>query len=76
MENLLLDLKAHSWQKRVVALIENGSWAPQSGKLMRAELEQMKDIAIVGDTVSLKSAMQPNQEEQLATLAAALVATI
>ncbi len=76
MESLLADLKAHSWQKRTVALIENGSWAPQSGKLMRAELEQMKDITIVGDTLSLKSALQPSQEEQLATLADAIVGSM
>lgn len=76
MENLLLDLKAHAWQKRTVALIENGSWAPQSGKLMRAELEQMKEIAIAGDTLSLKSAAQPSQEEQLAALADQIVATL
>ena len=72
MESLLADLKAHAWQKRTVALIENGSWAAQSGKLMRAELEQMKDIAIVGNTVSLKSAATPAQEEQLAALADAI----
>ncbi|MBP3739788.1 MAG: FprA family A-type flavoprotein [Bacteroidales bacterium] len=72
MENLLLDLKAHAWQRRTVALIENGSWAAQSGKLMRAELEQMKDITIVGDPVSLKSAATPAQEEQLAALADAI----
>ena len=72
MENLLLDLKAHAWQCRTVALIENGSWAPQSGKLMRAELEQMKDITIVGETVSLKSAATAAQEEQLADLADAI----
>ena len=76
MENLLADLKAHSWQKRTVALIENGSWAAQSGKLMRAELEQMKDITIVGETVSLKSAAAPAQEEQLATLADAIVGSM
>lgn len=76
MENLLLDLKAHAWQRRTVALIENGSWAPQSGKLMRAELEQMKDITIVGETVSLKSAAQPSQEEQLADLADAIVGSM
>ena len=76
MENLLLDLKAHAWQRRTVALIENGSWAPQSGKLMRAELEQMKDITIVGETVSLKSAATAAQEEQLADLADAIAATL
>ena len=76
IESLLLDLKAHAWQKRTVALIENGSWAPQSGKLMRAELEQMKDITFVGDTLSFKSALQPSQEEQLAALADAIVASL
>ena len=76
MESLLADLKAHAWQRRTVALIENGSWAPQAAKLMRAELEQMKDIAIVGDPVSLKSAATPAQEEQLAALADAIVASL
>lgn len=69
IESLLADLKAHAWQRRTVALIENGSWAPQAAKLMRAELEQMKDIAIVPDPVTLKSAATPAQEEQLAALA-------
>ena len=76
MESLLADLKAHAWQKRTVALIENGSWAPQAAKLMRAELEQMKDIAIVGEAVSLKSAATPAQEEQLAALADVIVSTL
>ncbi len=76
IESLLLDLKAHAWQKRSVALIENGSWAPQSGKLMRAELEQMKDITIVGETLSLKSSMQPLQEKQLANLADQIVQSL
>ena len=76
MENILLDLKAHAWQRRTVALIENGSWAAQSGKLMRAELEQMKDITIVGETVSLKSAATAAQEEQLAALADAIAKTL
>ena len=76
MENLLMDLKAHAWQRRTVALIENGSWAAQSGKLMRAELEQMKDITIVGETVSLKSAATTAQEEQLAAMADAIAASL
>lgn len=76
IENLLLDLKAHAWQKRTVALIENGTWAAQSGKQMRAELEEMKDITILGDTLSIKGAMQPSQEESLVTLADTLVASL
>ncbi len=76
IESLLTDLKAHAWQRRTVALIENGSWAAQAAKLMRAELEQMKDIAIVGETVSLKSAATAAQEEQLAALADAIAKTL
>ena len=74
MENLLADLKAHCWQNRTVALIENGTWAATAAKLMRAELEQMKDIRIAADTLTLKSAIQPDQEAQLAALADALTA--
>lgn len=76
IEELLLDLKAHAFQNRTWALIENGTWAPQSGKLMRTELEQMKDIAIVGETLTLKSAATAGQEEQLSALADAIVKTL
>ena len=76
VEELLLDLKAHAFQHRSWALIENGSWAPQSGKLMRSMIEDMKDMTILGDTLSLKSAMQPSQEEALAALADAIQASL
>ena len=76
IESLLADLKAHAWQRRTVALIENGSWAPQAAKLMRAELEQMKDITILPDPVTLKSAATPAQEQHLAALADNIVATL
>ncbi|MBR1644214.1 MAG: FprA family A-type flavoprotein [Bacteroidales bacterium] len=76
MENLLLDLKSHNLQNRHVALIENGTWAPMSGKLMRALLEQMKGITFVGETLTIKSALKPQQASQLSALADALVATL
>ncbi len=76
MENLLMDLKAHCWQRRSVALIENGTWAATAAKLMRAELEQMKDITLLGEPLSLKSALRPEQEEQLAALADTIAATL
>ena len=76
VENLLHDLKAHNFQNRHVALIENGTWAAQSGKQMRTMLDEMKGLTVVGDTLTLKSAMQPSQEEQLATLADAIVGSM
>ena len=76
MENLLLDLKAHNWQNRTVAIIENGTWAAQSGKQIRAILEQMKDISVVGENLSLKSAMKPDQLADMNTLADLLLAEL
>ena len=73
VEELLHDLKAHCLQSRTWALIENGSWAPQSGKLMRAMIEEMKDMTVLGDTLTLKSAMKPEQEQELAELADLIV---
>ena len=76
VENLLHDLKAHSFQNRHVALIENGTWAAQSGKQMRTMLDEMKGLTVVGDTLTLKSAMQPSQEEQLAALTETIVGSM
>lgn len=73
MENLLMDLKAHNWQNRSVAVIENGTWAAQSGKQMRAILGQMKEINVIGEDLSLKSAMKESQLQEMADLADLLV---
>ncbi|MBP5545862.1 MAG: FprA family A-type flavoprotein [Bacteroidales bacterium] len=76
IENLLHDLKAHSWQNRTVALIENGTWAAQSGKAMRTLLEEMKNITILGEDLSLKSAMKESQMEDLHFLANLIIANL
>lgn len=72
MENLLHDLVAHNLQNRTVALIENGSWSPVSGKLMREILAPLKNTTILDQTVTLKSALKPSQEAELDALADAL----
>lgn len=69
IENLLTDLKAHNFQNRHIALIENGTWAAQSGKQMRAMLDEMKALTIVGNTLTLKSAMKEGQTSELEALA-------
>ena len=69
MENLLRDLKSHGLRNRTVALIENGTWAPQSGKQMRELLSTMKDMTILEDTVTLKSSVKPPQLQSLSSLA-------
>lgn len=57
MEDFLLHLKAKNYQKRTVAMMENGSWAPMAGKHMRALFETMKDIEICEPVVTIKSTM-------------------
>lgn len=73
MEALLSDLVAHNLQNRTVALIENGSWAATSGKLMRAQLEKCRDIRFIDAALSLRSALKENQLEQIDALVDALV---
>lgn len=76
MENLLHDIAAHNLQGRKVALIENGSWAATSGKIMRELLAPLKNMEFFEENVSLKSALAPGQEEQLAALADAIAAEL
>ena len=76
METALLDLKAHNLQKRTVALIENGSWAATSGRLMRNLFESMKDITILEQTASLKSSVKETQLAQLDSIAQAILASM
>ncbi len=58
MLNYIMDMKALNLQKRTFALIENGSWAPQSGRLMRELLEEMKDMTILDSELLVNSAMK------------------
>lgn len=76
MESLLHDLVAHNIQKRTVALIENGSWAPTSGGQMRALLEKCKNMTILDNTLTVVSSLKKEQLSDIDTLADALAETI
>ena len=69
MEDFLSHLKSKNYQKRTVALIENGTWAPAAAKAMRASLEGMKEITVLEDSITIKSAVNESVEEQLEGLA-------
>ena len=58
MHNYLMDMKALNLQNRTIALIENGSWATKSGKLMGEFLDGMKGMNILDDKISLVSSMK------------------
>lgn len=76
MENLLHDIANHNLQGRKVAIIENGSWAPTSGKLMRGMLEGVKGTEFIGENISLRSALKENQLGDMDALADAIAADI
>ena len=73
MENLIHDIVAHNIQNRKVAVIENGSWAPQAGRLMTELLSQIKNTEFISRGVSIKSAVKSEKREELKNLAKAIV---
>ncbi len=74
MEDFLHHLKSKNFQKRTVALMENGSWAPMAAKTMKGVLEQMKEITICDKIVSIKSTMKEATIPEMEALAEELLA--
>ncbi len=76
MENFIIDLKAHNFQNRYVAIIENGSWAPASGKLMTEQISTMKNLNVIPPLVTIESAVKSSSIEKLRELAKEIVKTL
>ena len=68
MKTFLQALLERGYQKRKVAFIENGTWAPQAAKVMKAMFEKSKDIVFAENTVSIMSALSESNMEQLTAL--------
>ncbi|MCM1086680.1 MAG: FprA family A-type flavoprotein [Muribaculaceae bacterium] len=73
MESFLAHLKSKNYQKRTIGLIENGSWAPMAGKIMKESLSQLKEITILEPVVTIKSTLNETSQAQLEELAQALL---
>ena len=69
MEAYLSDIKALNLQNRTVAVIDNGTWAATAGKQMIGTLEGMKNMTILENTISIKSALAENRLGALEALA-------
>ena len=67
-EKFLRRLKHKNYQNRKVAIIQNGSWAPASGKLMKDLFSEMKNIEIVEPMVTIKTRMTEETEKQMEEL--------
>ena len=74
MHDFLHHLKIKAYQKRRVGIIENGSWAPCAGRVMKGMLETMKDIEIVEPMVTIRSAMKQEDIPAMEALADAVLA--
>ena len=74
MYDFLHHLKLKAYQKRRVGIIENGSWAPCAGRVMKGMLEGMKEIEIVEPMVTIRSAMKRGDIPALEALADAILA--
>ena len=73
MHDFLYHLQIKNYQKRKFGIIENGSWAPSAGKVMRGMIEAMKDCEIVEPMVTIRSRMKAGDEALLEQLAEALI---
>ena len=76
MESLLYDVVAHNIKKRTVAFIENGSWAPTSGKQMRELVSKIKDTVMIENGVTVRSAVKKTTLDELSALADAIAVTM
>ena len=71
--DFLHSLQMKGWQKRRVALIENGSWAPSAGRVMKEMFAAMKDVEQVGELVTIKSRLRQEDLPALEALANAVL---
>ncbi|WP_409968163.1 FprA family A-type flavoprotein [Bengtsoniella intestinalis] len=76
MHNFLMDMKALNLQKRTVAIMENGSWACVSGKLMQKELDEMKEMTILNEQMTILSSVNEANAGAIPAMAEALIDSV
>ena len=76
MEMLLIELKAHAFQNRDAAVIENGSWALSAGRKISEMLSSMKDVRVIAPVLSIKSSLKEEQMPLVEEMAEALARSI
>ena len=74
MHTFVSHLVDHAFQKRTVALVENGSWMPAAAKGVRADMEKCADIEFAQNTVTIKGALSDDSRAQIDALAEELAA--
>lgn len=73
MQNFVEDMAALNLQKRVVGIVENGTWAPQAGGLIAEQLDKMKEMTVLNEQVTVQSALSKTTYEELNDLADSII---
>lgn len=76
MHNYLIDMKALNMQKRTVALMEGGSWAPKAGQLMEEFLDGMKQMTVLNERVTVLSSLNESSEMEMDQMVEAIVESL
>ena len=76
MDELLRDIAAHNLQKRTVAFMENGTWAPVSARQMTAIFAPLKNMTVLEQSISIRSSLTEGQLAEIETLADVLAKDI
>lgn len=74
MRHFIEHLTERNYQNRLVALIENGTWAPAAARVMRSMFEKSKGITFCENTVTIKGALNDESRAKLTALADELAA--
>ena len=69
MKTFIEHLTERGYRNRTIGLIENGSWAPTAAKTMLKMFEGSKNLTFTDTTVTIKSAVNTENEAQIAALA-------
>ena len=76
MDELLRDIAAHNLQKRTVAFMENGTWAPVSARQMTAIFAPLKNMTVLEQSISIRSSLTEGQLAEIGALADVLAKDI
>ena len=76
MHNYLMDMKALNMQDRTVAIMEGGSWAPKAGVLMEELLDEMKQMTVLNEKVTVLSKLSDSSAAEMEQMADAIVESL
>ena len=76
MHNYLMDMKALNMQDHTVAIMEGGSWAPKAGVLMEELLDEMKQMTVLNEKVTVLSTLSESSAAEMEQMADAIVESL